>query len=151
MANSVDLHRLTGLLRDAGQRVTPQRLLVLGALDQQGTHLNAEDVFLAVEAQSPAVNRSTVYRTLERLRDVGVLSETDLGNGVRQFELIEEDRHHHLICRKCGGMADLEDAAVAPLREIVRERYGFHVEIDHLALFGRCSRCEMETADRATV
>ena len=135
-------------LRRAGQRATPQRLVILGAL-RAGEHLSADEVFARVEPLLPAVNRSTVYRTLELFRDLGLVSETDLGAGVRQFELLD-GRHHHLVCRVCGGRTELDDALVAPLREAIRARHGFAAGIDHLALFGRCSACagtEVDTED----
>ena len=135
---------LAARLRAAGQRVTPQRLVILGAL-VPGEHLSADEVFARVEPLLPAVNRSTVYRTLELFRDLGLVSETDLGGGVRQFEPIA-DRHHHLICRDCGRLLDLDDAMIAPLRQAIRVRYAFAAGIDHLALFGRCAACASEPA-----
>jgi Fur family transcriptional regulator, ferric uptake regulator len=126
-------------LRRVGQRATPQRLVILGAL-QPGEHLSADEVFARVEPLLPAVNRSTVYRTLELFRDLGLVSMTDLGGGARQFELIDEP-HHHLICHRCGHMLVLDDELVAPLRDKIRERYGFTPGIDHLALFGYCAVC----------
>lgn len=128
-------------LRAIGQRATPQRLLILGAFAQPGEHLTAEEVYERVGPLAPAVNRSTVYRTLELFRDLGLITETDLGGGVRQFELFDDSRHHHLICKGCGGMVELSDDIVAPLRDRVRDRYDFDVTIDHLALFGWCSHC----------
>ena len=135
-----DVPRLAARLRAAGQRVTPQRLSILGAFEP-GAHLSADEVYARVASRLPAVNRSTVYRTLEVFRDRGLISETDLGGGVRQYELLGERRHHHLVCHECGQLLDLDDALVAPLREAVRARYGFEAGIDHLALFGRCAAC----------
>jgi Fur family transcriptional regulator, ferric uptake regulator len=132
---------LASRLRAVGQRVTPQRLFILGAFASPGEHLTAEEVFERVGPLAPAVNRSTVYRTLELFRDLGLISETDLGGGVRQYEILDDERHHHLICRKCGQMIELEDELVAPLRHEVERRYGFEVTIDHLALFGACPHC----------
>ncbi|HEU5430022.1 MAG TPA: transcriptional repressor [Thermomicrobiales bacterium] len=138
---------LADRLRAAGQRVTCQRLVILEALEP-GAHLSADDVFARVEPLLPAVNRSTVYRTLELFREIGLVSETDLGGGVRQFELLDE-RHHHLICRACGDLIEIDDALVAPLRTALRERYGFVAGIDHLAIFGICDYCEREAEGRA--
>jgi Fur family ferric uptake transcriptional regulator len=134
-------------LRAAGQRVTPQRLMILGAFAKPGEHLTAEEVYKRVGSLAPAVNRSTVYRTLESFRDLGLISETDLGSGVRHYELLDDGRHHHLICRACGGMFVLEDELVQPLREGIRERYGFAATVDHLALFGLCDYCQHEEAE----
>jgi Fur family ferric uptake transcriptional regulator len=127
-------------LRAVGQRVTPQRLIILGAF-RPGEHLTADDVVARVEPRLPAVNRSTIYRTLELFRDLGLVSETDLGGGVRQFELID-GRHHHMICRECGHIMELDDVLVAPLRTAIASRYAFTASIDHLAVFGRCAGCE---------
>ncbi|HKG24065.1 MAG TPA: Fur family transcriptional regulator [Thermomicrobiales bacterium] len=128
-------------LRAVGQRVTPQRLMILGAFAKAGEHLTAEEIVARVGPLSPAVNRSTVYRTLELFRDLGLISETDLGGGVRHFELLDDGRHHHLICRDCGAMLVLDDDLVQPLREGIQERYGFSPTLDHLALFGVCAYC----------
>ena len=86
-------------------------------------HLAADEVFARVEPLLPGVNRSTVYRTLELFRDLGLVSMTDLGGGARQFELID-DLHHHLICHRCGAILELDDALVDPLRDGIRDRYG---------------------------
>jgi Fur family transcriptional regulator, ferric uptake regulator len=135
---------LADRLRRVGQRATPQRLVILGAL-APGEHLSADDVFARVEPLLPAVNRSTVYRTLELFRDLGLVSMTDLGGGSRRFELID-DPHHHLICHRCGAILELDDDLVDPLREGIRARYGFAPAIDHLALFGFCAACERVAA-----
>jgi Fur family ferric uptake transcriptional regulator len=132
---------LAAMLRASGQRVTSQRLLILSAFAQPGEHLTADEVYSRVEPIVPALNRSTVYRTLELFRDIGLISETDLGGGVRHFELLGGARHHHLICQECGLMDEMDDALVEPLREAVRERYGFVSGIDHMAVFGLCAYC----------
>jgi len=136
-------------LRRIGQRATPQRLTILAAL-RPGEHVSADDVLARVAPLLPAVNRSTVYRTLEFLRDLGFVSETDLGEGVRQFELMDQ-RHHHLVCTGCGATTELDDRLVAPLRAAIAERYGFEAMVDHLALFGRCAACRGGAAADAGV
>lgn len=134
---------LAGRLRAAGQRATPQRLHILGAF-RPGEHLSADEVYGRVEQAAPALNRSTVYRTLELFRDLSLISETDLGGGVRHYELLEPGRHHHLVCRDCGVLLKLDDELVHPLREAIRARYAFDACIDHLALFGRCAACQKQ-------
>ena len=134
---------LADRLRRVGQRVTPQRLVILSAL-RPGEHLSADEVFARVEPLLPGVNRSTVYRTLELFRDLGLVSMTDLGSGARQFELLD-DLHHHLICHRCGAILELDDALVDPLRDGIRARYGFAPAIDHLAIFGFCAACDRAT------
>lgn len=129
-------------LRRLGQRATPQRLMILGVF-APGEHLTADEVWARLGPLGAAINRSTIYRTLERFRDLGLLSETDLGGGVRRFELLDEPRHHHLICFDCGTMVVLDDELVAPLRDTIRTNHGFDATIDHLALFGHCTACQL--------
>lgn len=139
-STSLSTSVLADRLRRAGQRVTPQRLVILGALVPSG-HLAADDVFTLVERQLPGVNRSTVYRTLELFSELGLVSVTDLGGGARQYELLHQP-HHHLICHRCGGAIEMDDALVEPMREAIRNRYGFSPQVEHLALFGFCEECQ---------
>lgn len=139
-----DQHRtLTSaeILRRAGHRATPQRVAVLSAFRDSDTHVTAEELFSRVEGRIPGMTLSTVYRTLELLRDIQIVTETDLGEGVRQYELIDDAPHHHLICTECGAMLDLDDSAVVGLRAYVTETYGFEPHLNHLAIFGRCPVC----------
>ena len=134
---------LAARLRQAGQRMTPQRALILDAF-APGAHLSADEVYTHLEGIAPEINRSTVYRTLELFRDIGLISETDLGGGMRHYELLDAERHHHLICRECQRQIELDDVLVAPLRDAIQQRYGFAPVIDHLAVFGECAPCRGE-------
>ncbi len=145
--DSVELAHFAERLRGAGQRATPQRLVILAAFDGPGRHLTADEVFAKVAPAMPSVNRSTVYRTLELYRDLGLISETDLGNSVRQYELIEGEPHHHLICRECEETIEFPDSMVQELRQSIRMAYGFVPVIDHLAVFGTCAECSIGVND----
>lgn len=132
---------LVQLIRSTDQRATPQRVMILSVLQQAENHLTADEVFQRLGPVSSALNRSTVYRTLERFRDAGIVSETDLGGGVRVFELLAPHRHHHLICHQCNTMIEMDDETVETMRAGIRSRYGFEPQVDHLAIWGRCSQC----------
>ena len=136
--NSDDLAQI---LRAAGQRATPQRLMILAVMQAAGMHLTADEIFQRLGPMSSALNRSTVYRSLERFRDAGIVSETDVGGGVRVFELLAVQRHHHLICHRCNAMIELDDDAIEPVRFSIRARYGFEPQMDHLAIWGTCVAC----------
>lgn len=135
------LRELHERLRAAGQRLTPQRLLILELLYAHGDHASAEELYSAAQERYPYLNMSTVYRTLELLRDVGLVSETDLGDGVRRFALLTEDRHHHLICLGCGHVESVDDKLFDYLRQQLLETKQFQARIDHLAIFGLCGAC----------
>ncbi len=135
------LKQLHGRLRASGQRLTPQRMLILELLYAHGDHATADEIFAAAQERYPYLNISTVYRTLELLRDIGIISETDLGDGRRQFALLSDDRHHHLICLHCGYVQEIDDQPFDELRAGLRSAHGFEARIDHLAIFGACQVC----------
>lgn len=124
-----------------GLRVTPQRLLVLEALAASGGHMTADDVMRWTAARYPAINLATIYRTLDLLTSVGLVTQTDLGGGASEFELVGETLHHHLVCEQCGAVTEIDDTALVPMRERMLREYGFRVSSKHVGLFGMCAAC----------
>ena len=129
-------------LRRLGLRITPQRLLIVQVLEEKDAHLSAEDVFSQVRARYPHVHISTVYRTLQLLKRLRIVTETDLGGGSVRYELSQQERHHHLICSRCGQTLELDQAHLRPLEKAIRDHYGFRPSLHHFAIFGLCSRCQ---------
>lgn len=132
---------LAQTLRARGQRLTPQRLLVLEALQQGRGHQTAEAVYERVRASYPYVNPATIYRALTWLKAQGLIAETDLGGGQTEYEYLGEQRHHHLVCLACGAQTEFADDLLAPLADSLRARYCFEPRLDHLAVFGLCRQC----------
>lgn len=146
---STNIDELQAALRRSGQRLTPQRMMVLSALSQQDGHVSAETIMELVKPEYPYINLSTIYRTLDMLVELGLVAETDLGSGVRQFELVGSHPHHHLICQHCGGTIEIGDEILQPLRERLQRLYDFEPRMDHFAIFGVCGHCrekEMSSA-----
>ncbi len=127
-------------LRERGLRVTPQRRLVADAVSALG-HATPEQVCEQVQQVAPALSLSTVYRTLELLEDLGVVSHTHLTHGASTYHAVGRDTHIHLVCRHCGGIDEADLALAATLAAQVRERHGFTTDLSHLSLHGRCAEC----------
>lgn len=142
-ALATDADATVAALHARGERLTPQRLLVLEAVRDEGEHRTAVEILARVRARYPYVNQATIYRSLAWLRDQGLVSETDLGGGQAEYEYLGPARHHHLVCLGCGARREFPDAIVAPLAAMLREEYGFSPRIDHLAVFGLCRACQM--------
>lgn len=138
---SNDIRRLYDVLKEAGHRLTPQRTLILSVIVERGGHLSAEEIYEYARKDYPFLNLSTVYRTLDVLKEVGVVVETDLGGGRRRFELIGAEQHHHLICEQCGRAIQVDGAVLEPLRGRLVAEYGFEPRLDHFAIFGVCHEC----------
>lgn len=130
------------VLRQTGHKATPQRLMILSALRHTDGHLTASEIHEQMRLEYPYVDISTVYRTLGVLKELRLVSETDMGTGDTTYEWVRQQRrHHHLICRSCGAVATLDHRYLENLgAEIVAES-GFKPDIDHFAIFGLCKEC----------
>ena len=138
-------HTLVEGLRDQGYRLTPQRDVILAAIKDAEGHFTAEQIYQQVHAQSPAVNRATVYRTLELLNHIAIISEIDLGGASHEYELSEDEPHHHLVCRGCGMTYSVSHDLVQPLAIALHKELSFEADLDHLSVFGLCAQCQNET------
>ncbi len=132
---------IAGKLSKQGYRLTPQRIMILSAIENSDNHISAEEIYAQIVAKYPNVNISTVYRTLELLKRLGLVTETDLGGGRVRYHPAEKGHHHHLVCRECGAIIDLDEALLAPLKGALLREYKFSADLRHLAIFGRCINC----------
>lgn len=132
---------LTQELRQAGLRMTPQRLMVMDVVFHHDGHITAEDIHARVQAQYPYVDLSTVYRTLQVLKQQGLVAELRVPDGPTQYESLLDGLHHHAICRSCGTMLELELEALEPICQQLLSQHGFHAEFTHTAILGLCRTC----------
>lgn len=137
-----DLSDNTRTLDRLGYRLTPQRMLVLQAVDESSGHVSADEIFARVRSHFPSVSFSTIYRTLDLLEEVGLVTKSDLGAGRVQYHRADEANHHHLVCQRCGRVIDLEEHELTPVWEALRRRHEFKVCQRHMAIFGQCSDCQ---------
>ncbi|MCH8311240.1 MAG: transcriptional repressor [Chloroflexi bacterium] len=129
------------VLKDSGHRLTPQRLMILSAVRHTSGHMTAAQIIAEVREGYPYIDASTVYRTLAVLKKMRLVSETNMGSSEAVYEWIEQAKHHHLICKSCGGVALLEDRYVASVGADIMEDHGFRADLDHFAIFGLCAPC----------
>ena len=132
---------IAGKLSAQGYRLTPQRMMVLSAIENSDDHISAEEIYAQIVAKYPSVNISTVYRTLELLKRLGLVTETDLGEGRVRYHPAEKGHHHHLVCQECGAIIDLDESLLAPLKSALLQEYKFQADLRHLAILGRCIKC----------
>ncbi|MBI5293435.1 MAG: transcriptional repressor [Chloroflexi bacterium] len=131
------------VMRERGCRVTPQRQLILDAVCDGGGHTTPDEVYARVQARAPAVNRTTVYRTLDFLCEMRLVVAAQIG-GHMFYEIAGATPHHHLVCRKCDKVDEIgHDAVKSFFARIERDRQ-FLIDMDHLALFGLCQDCRRE-------
>jgi Fur family ferric uptake transcriptional regulator len=127
-------------LRAAGLRSTGQRRAVLETLTMLG-HADADELAAAVQVSVPEVSLSTVYRALEALESVGLVTHTHLHHGAATYHSVDDEPHLHLVCAACGAVASQPVAVAGELAAAVAAASGFQVDLTHLALHGRCAGC----------
>ena len=127
-------------LRARGYRVTPQRQLVLEAVARLD-HATPEEIGAQVQQTARGVNISTIYRTLELLEQIGMVTHTHLGHGAPIYHLASDAGHVHLVCQECGRVSEIGPDAIRPLITALAERHGFETDVGHLTVFGRCTDC----------
>jgi Fe2+ or Zn2+ uptake regulation protein len=137
---TVETSDVAAALRRSGYRVTPQRLAVASTLADAGRHLSAEEVMGAVAESVPGVSLPTVYASLEALENAGLVRRVARGRGPALYDA-GPAAHHHMVCRRCGAVSDLEaDVALDPALARAR-RVGFEAEGAEVVVRGLCADC----------
>ena len=132
---------LADRLRGSGYRLTPQRQLILRAVERLG-HATPDEVLVQVREEASAVNASTVYRTLEVLEELGLVRHAHLSDRAPTYHSTREPEHFHLVCRNCHRVRSVEPGVAAALTQTLSREHGFEVDLGHLAIFGHCTECE---------
>ncbi|HAG97278.1 MAG TPA: transcriptional repressor [Ktedonobacter sp.] len=128
-------------LRKRGYRLTPQRHMILSVIQEADGHLNIDQILERVQERNPYVSLSTVYRTLELLRELGLVRENHLPGEQPHYETAESAAHHHLVCRRCRTVIHLEDTLLGNLHEQLQQQYTFHGLTLDLVAAGYCDAC----------
>ena len=140
---------LTEELRSKGYRLTPARQLVLSAVLAL-EHATPDAICAEVQRTASSVNLSTVYRTLELLEELDLVSHTHLGHGAPIYHAAHERDHLHLVCGACGKITEASAECADTLVERLRGQFGFETDVPHFALFGRCADCVASGATAAS-
>jgi Fur family ferric uptake transcriptional regulator len=128
------------LLRRHGVQVTAQRLAVLRAVSGH-PHVTADGVAAAARADIGAISRQAVYDSLGVLVERGLLRRIEPAGSATRYEHRVDDNHHHLVCRVCGVIVDVDcDSGEAPCLDLP-DPHGFEVEEAEVIYWGRCPAC----------
>jgi Fur family ferric uptake transcriptional regulator len=131
-------------LRQKGLRMTPQRMMIVAAIENSTNHISAEEIYAQVTEKYPNVNISTVYRTLDTLEELKLVTKTDLGDGRIRYHPANKGHHHHLVCGECGAIIDLDEKVLIGLKEALLRDYNFIADLRHLGISGRCMKCSRQ-------
>jgi len=136
------LSRLAGFLSGRGLRLTGQRRVIADMFFRSEGHFSAEEIVRLVREANPRIGPATVYRTLKLLREAGLATGMNSGDGLARYESPFRRSHHdHLVCRRCGRIVEFENDQIEDLQQRVAERHGFVVTDHRLELYGICGAC----------
>ena len=131
---------LAAALRERGQRVTPQRLMVARVLSDLDRHVTAEVVFDEVSRRMPGVSLPTVYATLDLLESIGLIRRVASERGAVVYDP-RTDEHHHLVCRGCGAIDDVDAPIEADALLSAARSAGFAPDHAQVVVRGLCAEC----------
>ncbi len=134
------------LFREEGIVFTAQREQVLRAVLSGGKHFDAEQLHRRLAGSRRPVGLATVYRTLQLLRDHGLVAESQFGERRHRYEQAEGRHHDHLVCLACGQVLEFEEPAIEQLQRRVARENGFTVLSHRLELYGYCLACSRRNA-----
>jgi Fur family ferric uptake transcriptional regulator len=136
----VDIEETIEAIRRRGGRVTDQRRAILCVLFEQSDHVTADDLAARVHGQLPDVHLTTVYRFLDTLAEMGLVTHVHLGHGPAVYHL-SAHHHAHVVCEECGGIGVIDDALLGRWSDQLRQANGFRLVDQHFAFAGRCTEC----------
>jgi Fur family ferric uptake transcriptional regulator len=128
-------------LRARGLRMTPQRRAIVAEVMASEGHISPTVVARRVRERVPGVNPSTVYRTLDMLEGLGILSHAHLESGAEYHRSADSD-HVHLTCSSCGSEDSLSLPEAERLKRLIARHHGFSPDLTHFAISGLCAGCQ---------
>jgi len=129
-------------LRAEGGRITPQRRLIVSILQKQDRHLSAEEIFMLARRQHSRLSLATVYRTLNRLKESGLLRELRLTDDRCRYELKQDEGHQHIVCLGCGKVIEFTCNHYQDVHEKLAKQYNFKITSARVKLLGYCADCQ---------
>ncbi len=123
-----------------GYRITPQRQLVLQAVETL-RHATPEELLAEVQRHASGVNLSTIYRALEVLEKVALVTHSHIGHGAPTYHAVDDHTHIHLACDACGRVESITADVLEPLARSLRADRGFDIDVSHVSFHGRCREC----------
>jgi Fur family ferric uptake transcriptional regulator len=128
-------------LTAVGKRVTAQRTLLFELIRQSNVHLDAEELYRRAKKKQPRLSLSTVYRTLQMLKEAGLVEEHHFDEAHHHYEAKSPSEHHHLVCLDCGKIIEFACPQTGRIKRNVGSDYGFDILHAEVRLEGICSDC----------
>ena len=133
-------------------RLTAPREAILEFLSKSQKHMSAKEIYVALHKTNPGLGLSTIYRTLDLLARMGIVSKISIGDGKSRYEFKSQKKkghHHHLICTKCGTIINYSEFVAEELRlvkkteEQLAKKFNFIIQDHNIEFLGICEKCKI--------
>ncbi len=136
------LEKMIKVLRDAGRRITPQRLAVLKILAESSNHPSVEMIYGQVKKRFPTTSLATVYKTVTLLKELQEVLELGFAGGGSRYDGKRPFPHPHVVCTKCGAIVDPQFSNMEEMAAEMAKKSGFKITHHRLDFFGLCPNCQ---------
>lgn len=136
-----DLSRIEEVLREKGYKLTEQRRLIIEVFNEKPGHYTAQEILGLVREKLEGINFSTIYRNLELLSTLEIINKMNIESGISHYELCGLSHHHHIICKECGDMKEIDICPYGSLGEEQLKSMGFRATDHKFEIYGYCSKC----------
>jgi len=138
------INELKTIIKQKGMKYTEQRAVILQILVNLDDHLNAEEIHNIIQKEHPNQNIgiATIYRTLNFLEDVNLISSISFGSDGKKYEGNLKEHHDHLICTSCGKIVEFLDDAIEKKQEDIAKKNGFTITDHSMQIYGLCQECQ---------
>ena len=127
-------------LRKRGNRITPQRQAILEIIHEEGGHLSADEIYYLARRKVPRLSLSTVYRSLDLLKELDLVSELQLAGDHCRYEALNLE-HQHLVCLGCGAVVEFLCSHCSEVHRALADQHRFRITSSRVELFGYCEEC----------
>ena len=144
MTKSNIVNELKSIIKQKGMKYTEQRAIILQILVNLDDHLNAEEIHSIIQQEHPDQNIgiATIYRTLNFLEEVELVTSLSFGKDGKKYESKEDEHHDHLICTKCGEIVEFLDEQIEQRQEKIALKNGFKITDHSMQIYGICQSCQ---------
>ena len=132
------------------RRSTEQRQLMLKIIQQAEGHLDADEIYRQARQKSPSISLSTVYRSLQLFKELGLVEEHQFDGMRRYYEAMPRTKHHHLVCLGCGRVFEFKCPSAKRLKSRISREEGFKVTDAEVRLAGYCPDCQRRLSGNTT-
>jgi len=131
-------------LNVTGLRITNQRALILEVIRHRQGHLDADEIYRQARIKQPRLSLSTVYRTLQVLKKLGLVEELHFDETHHHYEVKPSAEHHHLVCLGCGRVVEFQYPLARLVKRNVTEAKDFEITGSEVRMTGYCPKCRQE-------